>query len=485
MAKPCDGQICEQRNLGKILWILAISVAAAVAAPAANAKTWYVAGAAPGASDSNPGTNLQPLRTIQSAIDRASDGDTVIVRAATYNGEISLDKDIVLKGMPGARITTNFHGQGTGISIRSSNCTVEGFRVEYFAMGIAAYESAHNNVRVIGNHTYGCQFHCWIDGNNWLVEKNEFERCIWWARTGDSDYTRMFGSGHIFRGNYIHGTIYPTDIAPLSGSSDYAHNDGIQYYGNNGEILHNVIIEENFFTDFHQGLFWADEQNGTSIQNATIRNNVFWGQTYTPPAGTNLLGLPSWGVLVGKSYGASDIVIESNLFYHIANYMGLRADTDALARKNIVVGAGAGTVYILEGNTVSNIVPGNIIWRVASYGAINSSLDQARNPALRDPSRPLGVDGILWTSDDGWRPTSSNISGYGPKMIDDQSIWIDSDGDNVYDLTEIQLGTDPFDSLDFPILPLNLVWALGMGLVLSGIGAAFLLRSASVPGQQD
>lgn len=454
--------------------IFLVSIAALCTSAPAGAAYWYVDTNMAGASDGNDGTPSRPFKTIQRGINRSSNGDVVYVRAGTYYGGLSLNKEIMLKGLPGATIIATTSGDGVGVNLWVNNCSVEGFRIENFAMGIAAFNFPVANVRVIGNHTYGCQFHCWINGSNWVVQNNEFERCIWWARVGDTDYTRMFGTGHVFRGNYCHGTIYPEDIRPLSGT-DYAHNDGIQYYGNNGDVIQNVTVEENFFTDFHQGIFWADEQNTTSIRDVTVRNNIFWGQSYTAPIGTNLLGLPSWGVLVGKNYGATNVHVENNLFYHIANYIGLRANTQAVARNNIVVGAGAGTLYVLDGNSPANITPGNMFWQIATRGGLNSGLDVNMNPFLQDPARPLGADGILWTADDGWRPTGSSVSNLGPTMfaparVDDQSIWIDTDGDGVYDLTEIQLGTDPNDSNDFPILPVFPAAILGAFALLAGLG---------------
>jgi hypothetical protein len=473
-----------QRRAGASAWtltLLLISIAVLFAAGPASAMYWYVDTNMAGASDSNDGSPGHPFKTIQRGINRASNGDIVFVRAGTYYGGVTLNKGITLKGLPGAKITTTDTGDGVGINIWADNCSIEGFRIEYFAMAIAAFDEPHANVRVIGNYTYACQFHCWINGTDWVVQNNEFERCVWWARVGDTDYTRMFGTGHVFRGNYCHGTIYPDDIRPLSGT-DYAHNDGIQYYGNNGDVIQNVTVEENFFTDFHQGIFWADEQNTTSIKNVMIRNNIFWGQTYTAPIGTNLLGLPSWGVLVGKNYGATNVHVENNLFYHIANYMGLRGYNTAVARNNIVVGAGAGTLYVLDGNTTSNITPGNTFWQIATRGDLNSGLDVNMNPFLQDPSRPLGADGILWTADDGWRPTASSVSNLGPTMfaparVDDQSIWIDTDNDGVYDLTEIQLGTDPNNPNDFPILPMSSATVLGASLLLAGFGAWHVQRT--------
>jgi hypothetical protein len=51
----------------------------------AGASTYYVAASA---SDSNPGTEALPWRTIQKAADTLQAGDTVLVRAGTYNERV-------------------------------------------------------------------------------------------------------------------------------------------------------------------------------------------------------------------------------------------------------------------------------------------------------------------------------------------------------------------------------------------------------------
>jgi hypothetical protein len=60
-----------------------VILALSVSSPAAAQITRYVS---PSGSDSNPGTALQPLRTIQRAADLVNAGDTVIVEDGVYTG---------------------------------------------------------------------------------------------------------------------------------------------------------------------------------------------------------------------------------------------------------------------------------------------------------------------------------------------------------------------------------------------------------------
>jgi hypothetical protein len=308
----------------------------------------------------------------------------------------------------------------------------------------------------------------------------------------------MFGSGHVFRRNYIHGSVFPDDLQPASGG-DYAHMDCMQYYGTNGEILQNILIEQNVCTDFHQGFYINDAASSSAVQNVTIRDNVLWGQVYTPPPDSwNLFGQPSWGISVGGYYSASDIVIEHNLVYRAINYIAPRAGyaTSTYLSNNLVFGDGGGTVYTLESNSPSYVdAQGDLTWSVGFLGDLYPSGNVFINPQPRNPSDLVGPDGKIMTSDDGWLPMNEAAKGYGPRGVsfdDDQDLLPnddeiniygtdpndpDTDDDGVLDGIEVALGTDPLDPFDFPILGVesDSSRAVLIGLVLS-IGVIACVR---------
>ncbi len=80
------------------------------------ADTFYVDGANPGASDANPGTEAQPFRTIQAALDlQALPGNTIYVKPAIYRELVNL---------PRSGATNNpiiIEGLGTGVIVDGSD----------------------------------------------------------------------------------------------------------------------------------------------------------------------------------------------------------------------------------------------------------------------------------------------------------------------------------------------------------------------------
>ena len=357
--------------------------------------------------------------TIAAAITAASPGDTVDVAAGVYTGGVTVNKAITLLGHTGTRIVAAVEGVGNGITIAHDDVVIDGLSVERFEIAILPSGfSDYDNVTVQNCYTYYSQFHIWIAGTNWIVQNNEFDRVRWWTGTGDADYGRMFGTGHLYKRNYCHGTNFENDdLAPASGT-DYAHTDCLQYYGNNGDVLQSCIIEENFFTDFHQGLFLADEFAG-SLDSLIIRNNVFWGQSYTPPAGSsNFTGLPSWGILIGKDVGGTNMTVQNNLLYNIAQFFGMRAASDGDWTKNIVLGVGGtGTVYDPDCDDPSACTIDNVIYGYSWVGTTGfTGSDTVLDPALTDTAAPLGDDGVFPSADDGWIPTAGGALLYGPQF---------------------------------------------------------------------
>lgn len=335
---------------------------------------------------------VNPGESIQAAINSANAGDDIIVRAGTYIGGVVLDKAVRLAGEGGAVVTLKpaTAGSGTGVTIAASGAAVDALTLDSFNCGIGpnsigSMSGFKDSVHVTNCKVYRSQYSCWIGGKWWLVDGNEFAFPRWWNGQGDCDYTRMFGSFHIFTNNWLHGANFSDNsLAPASGS-DYAHVDGIQYYGSNGETFQDILVEDNLFEDFLQGMFICDEPNTSAIARVTVRNNRFISKNYTPaPGSANYSGRASWGVCIGKNYGATDIVLENNTLVNINNCIGLRGAVNGAMHKNVLYGPNGGTAYDPSCTTPSKVSSDNLVWKYGSTGQGNwtPNGDISRDPVF-------------------------------------------------------------------------------------------------------
>jgi uncharacterized membrane protein len=358
---------------------------------------------------------VNPGSTIQSGVNSAAAGDTVLVKAGTYTAGVTLNRNVHLVAEPGVIVNGNNAGQA--VSIQCSDCSVTGFTFNDFAYGIGADNiTGRNRVTLRNNIQRRTNYGFWISGDDWIVENNEVDRIIRRDAGGDADYGRVFGNRHVIRGSWFHGTQIPTDLAP---GPDYAHTDCFQFYNQNGEILRDVLIEDNVFSEFVQGLFIGLEtpRSTPPIERVTVRNNVFWGTSFTPAG--NLLGSPSWGIYFGKNGPTKQIVVENNTFRNCANSMGILDGTDAIVRRNIV--ANGGGVMILEGTAPALVTltpDGNLLYQNQHNGEMDIAGGKASvNPQFRNAAAVnaelAGADGKIMTADDAWVALASAAVGYG------------------------------------------------------------------------
>ncbi len=148
--------------------------------PPIGSASFYVA---PGGSDANPGSAQQPLASVQEAVNRAGEGQKILVRAGTYNLTSALKvigkRGITIEGESGAILNdvskpTFLYGHGTvrveaSISVRITGLRVQnspyfGFRVSDNSASIeiennttfatkasAIFVDRSSGVRIIGN----------------------------------------------------------------------------------------------------------------------------------------------------------------------------------------------------------------------------------------------------------------------------------------------------------------------------------------------
>jgi hypothetical protein len=293
----------------------------------------------------------------------ASPGDTVFVRQGDYSSEgvITLSSS----GSPSGMITYKSEPRRTAI-VAGFNVNAEYNRIEGFDIdsnynpdynGEDSFRLRRDNVEIVDNYIHN-SFHRGIDtftmvdniyvadnylynvgagininGNNWIVERNEIQRLHRHPGSGwDADYSRFFGTNHIIRNNYFHGTI--------SSEIGVSHTDCFQSYSSNNGYAHHILFEGNrCFGYFSQGIIANDMTTNSVLTHLIIRNNIFAND----PAERG-----SWGVL-GTSLKHTTVV--NNVFSNIRYFgVGLRVASDnCTVRNNIFYNMPGNSVYFSEG----------------------------------------------------------------------------------------------------------------------------------------
>jgi hypothetical protein len=306
--------------VGVALVCVALSVGAAGPAPAA---TYVVDQAAPGAADTNAGTEEKPFKTVQHAADVAKPGDTVHVMAGKYDERVVVKtsgaegQPITFQAMPRRSASVNgFDLQGSfvrvsgfeitadkpavAVQLEATHCEVLDNSIHDMMNGVAGAGSrkAKSN-RVAYNHVYHCEYGFLMMGDDWLVENNEVSRQFMYSTPGkntDADYSRFFGKGCVCRYNYYHGTISPQE-------SKNAHVDIVQTFYS---VAEDMLFEFNTCFDWGQGAMIENGPNG-SVRNWTWRHNIYSSNR------PNYKG--AWGLDIIQSV---DMTIENNTFAGIA-----------------------------------------------------------------------------------------------------------------------------------------------------------------------
>jgi hypothetical protein len=260
----------------------------------ASAATYYVA---TNGSDSNPGTDAAPFRTIQKAADIVNPGDTVLVNDGVYTSAVSDTLSLWLRRGGTASSPITFRSRnplGAVVDgganadrivwyMSAANIRVEGFKI---TGGSTAFSTSSANNQFVGNHVYNVGRLCsgtslgfgaiFVDGpGNLLVERNIFENI---GRLGPGE----------------NGCNPPNDYYKN-------HDHGIYVKG-----APNVTIINNIFLHHRAG--WPIHVYPDAVSNLKILNNTF-GYPNPYRAGHILIAA-----------ALSNSLIQNNIFYQPTSY---------------------------------------------------------------------------------------------------------------------------------------------------------------------
>lgn len=256
---------------------------------AVQSATWYVS---PFGNDGNNGSLSQPWKTIQHALNVASAGDSILVRAGTYKEQLifhhsgnEADGYIVLKSFPLEQPILD----GTGLGLNSamiidsiSYVVIDGFEITFFPENVIWTTRSHhlifNNLN-IHDFQFGMRFE---DGCHHIEVNNvDLHR---YAATGLGygvdcawDSAEIQEPNHDFIFNYCkaHSDLHPTDNVDGFATG---HQDPV--YGTQYNFTYNHCIAYDVYDGFDMSaentllngcLTYNCHQGGNKLWNDNIR----------------------------------------------------------------------------------------------------------------------------------------------------------------------------------------------------------------------
>jgi len=207
-----------------------------------------------------PAFNIQPAKaepttitvpddypTIQEAINMASPGDTILVRAGIYYENIVVNKTVSLIGESREKTIIDGNGTGTVITVEASNLTIEGFTIRnsgvYEEYGV--YVASQTNVTIQNNSITNswCGILLCVSSNNSVsgnnIANNEEGICL------DRSSKTIISGNNITANNWVGIRLFYSSNNGISGNSIKNNEYGIYLHICNNNHLSENIMDDN------------------------------------------------------------------------------------------------------------------------------------------------------------------------------------------------------------------------------------------------
>ena len=298
------------------LWVVSLLLAG----PAQAATTWWVdISAAPGGN----GTQSAPLRSIQAAIDRSHDGDTILVAPGTYHERLDyVLRSIRVASLGGAAVTTiRGNRDGSVVRLKGGYPVLEGFTVENGSGNLVPGTWVTRGGGVLFDDTvHGVVRQCVVRDNH--------------ANQGD-------GIGALFAQGLVQDTVIENNGGPSSPGYCQSGDLGGGVYGAGTLWLSECTLRSNEASIQGGGAYWAKldrcfVENNRAAEGAGVARCEVYDSWIQFNRGYSCDGSMSWG---GGAYRST--LLRCNLLNNSAGEAGGGAAfctvRSSLVRENTVL----------------------------------------------------------------------------------------------------------------------------------------------------
>ncbi|HXH03465.1 MAG TPA: nitrous oxide reductase family maturation protein NosD [Candidatus Competibacteraceae bacterium] len=212
-------------------------------------------GHAAGAAQLRIGPGDGPL---QAAVERAAPGDTLLLQAGVYPGNLLVDKPLVIQGEPGAVLDAA--GQGDVVRVRAPDVTLRGLILrrsgfDLTAMNAAVFvEKSASGVRIEHNRIELAAFGIWLDACS--------DAQVLGNRISSDPQVRSQD-----RGNGIH--LFAVSGARVEDNEVWDSRDGIYIDTSNRNVL-----RRNYLHDLRYGIHYMYSYHNEVVGNRTERTRT-------------------------------------------------------------------------------------------------------------------------------------------------------------------------------------------------------------------
>jgi len=275
--------------------------------------------------------------TIQEAIDKANEGDTIFVRATTYYEHVIVDKALSLVGENKDDTIIDGEGTGTVVEIRANNVTLRNFTIQNADVGIWLWYSHGSNLTgniVSNNRQYGIFFGGYSDGNiisdNTISHNSQYG--VYFSSSTNSIFTNntisnndngiyiWSSSNNIFAGNNFsenndNGIYIWSSSNNIFAGNNFSENiNGIHLFHSSENVVSgNIVLNNNY------GIYVGDSDKNV-ILNSKASNNqrgIYLHFSRENILNNNTLDSNLYGILLDSS--SNNEILHNNFINNVAS----------------------------------------------------------------------------------------------------------------------------------------------------------------------